>query len=73
MNQFLDDERIVSVFLSCEMKSPDGIYADEVDLIEFADALIAAAAPAIASAERRECIKLARSVNEQVAQLLERR
>jgi hypothetical protein len=73
MNQFMDDDRIVQVFLSCEMKNPEGVYADEVDLIEFADALIAAVAPAIAAAERREILKLAGSINAEVARLIEKR
>ena len=70
MNKFLNDDRIVQVFLSCEMKNPEGVYADEVDLIEFADALIADVASAIAAVERRAIIKLAASVNPEVARLI---
>jgi hypothetical protein len=38
-NDALSPTRVKQVYLRCDMKNPRGLYADEVDLIEFAHAI----------------------------------
>ena len=35
----MSDDEIKKVFFSCEMDDPDSLYADDVDVIEFAKKL----------------------------------
>jgi hypothetical protein len=66
----LDKDTIKQLYLSCSMKNKDGLYADEVDLLEFSAALVHHIAPAIAYAEREACITFVASRNKDLAQAL---
>lgn len=70
-NEFLTKDELVQVYMSCGMEDPDGMYADDVDLFEFTDALIKVLLPIISKAERNECIKFVRSLNSEVANALQ--
>ena len=59
-----------SIFLSCDMRDKDGLYADDVDIYELCAAIERAVAMKYARAERAECIKFVRSLNTEVARAL---
>ena len=67
----LTDNTIKALFLECNNKNPDGLYADDVDLLEFARKVEAASTQEAIYAERLECIKFVRSLNIEVAKALE--
>jgi hypothetical protein len=67
----LTDVQIKAIFLECNNKNPDGLYADDVDLLEFARKLEVTSTQEAAYAERLECIKFVRSLNVEVAKALE--
>jgi hypothetical protein len=67
----LTDVQIKAIFLECNNKNPDGLYADDVDLLEFARKLEVTSTQEAAYAERLECIKFVRSLNIEVAKALE--
>ena len=53
---------VKNVYLLCDMKNPEGMYADEVDLLEFADKLERVILHRIAQAPReaaRTCVRCA--------------
>lgn len=72
MQEFMTKEDIRAVFFECEMKDPEGLYADEVDIYELADKLIQVIAYRAARAERAECIKIVNSLNPLIGQALEK-
>jgi ethanolamine utilization cobalamin adenosyltransferase len=63
----LSNVEIKSIFLECENTNPNGMYADDVDIIEYARAIEIAAR----IEERRACITLVKSLNHEVARALE--
>ena len=67
----LADNKIKELFLECNNKNPDGLYADDVDLLEFARKVEAASTEEAIYTERKECIKFVRSLNIEVAKALE--
>jgi hypothetical protein len=67
----LTDAQIKTIFLECNNKNPDGLYADEVDLMEFGRKVETVSSQEAAYAERLECIKFVRSLNIEVAKALE--
>jgi len=67
----LTDAQIKAIFLECNNKNPEGLYADEVDLLEFGRKLETVSSQEAAYAERLECIKFVRSLNIEVAKALE--
>ena len=72
MQDFMTKEDIKAVFLACDMKNPEGLYADEVDVYEFGDKLIQTIAYRAARAERAECLKIVNSLNPLIGQALEK-
>jgi hypothetical protein len=67
----LTDVQIKAIFLECNNKNPDGLYADDVDLLEFARKVEVTSTQEATYAERLECIKFVRSLNIEVAKALE--
>jgi hypothetical protein len=67
----LTNDQIKAVFLECDNKSPDGIYADDVDVIEFAKKLETFLGAESARREQAKCITFVRSLNVEVARALE--
>ena len=63
----LSNIEIKSIFLECENENPNGMYADDVDIIEYARAI----EKAVRAEERRACITLVKSLNHEVARALE--
>lgn len=69
-NAFLDKDDIRQVFVACDFIDPDGLYANDVDIFEFADKLIQVASFKVARAEREKCIEFVESLNTEVAKAL---
>lgn len=67
----LTDLQIKSVFLECENKNPDGMYADDVDVLEFAKKLETFLGAEFSRREQAKCITFVRSLNVEVAKALE--
>ena len=67
----LTPEEIKQTYLSCWMKDPQGLYADEVELYELARAIEHRVAQKYARAERAQCIKFVKSLNHEVAYALD--
>jgi hypothetical protein len=67
----LTDVQIKAIFLECNNKDPDGLYADDVDLLEFGRKLETEARQQAITEERDTCIKFVRTLNSEVAKALE--
>jgi len=67
----LTNDQIKAVFLECDNKSPDGMYADDVDVLEFARKLEEFLGFESVKREQAKCIKFVRSLNVEVAKALE--
>lgn len=66
----LDEERIKTIFMSCTHKNPEGVYADEVDVVEYAKAVEKYAREAAIKKERDACINMVKTLNPEVAKAL---
>jgi hypothetical protein len=67
----LTDVKIKAIFLECNNKDPEGLYADDVDLMEFGRKLELEARQQAIIEERETCIKFVRTLNSEVAKALE--
>ena len=63
----LSNIEIKSIFLECENEDPDSMYADDVDIFEYARAV----EKAVREDERRACVNMVKSLNHDVAKALE--
>ena len=63
----LSNIEIKSIFLECENKNPDGMYADDVDVLEYGRAI----EKAVCEKERRACIRMVHSLSPEIANELE--
>ena len=70
VKKFVNEEIVKQVFFYCDNTAKDGLIADDVDLLEFSERLIAVIGRDIARAERIECIKLVESLNKDVGRAL---
>jgi hypothetical protein len=66
----LTKDEMRKVFLSCDMLTKDGLYADDVDVYELCAAVEKAVAIKYARAERAMCIEFVESLNPEVARAL---
>jgi len=67
----LTDMQIKAIFLECNNKNPDGLYANDVDLLEFGRKLEEMARQEATIEERETCVKFVRTLNTEVAKALE--
>lgn len=67
----LTDAKIKELFLECHNKNPDGLYADDVDLLEFGRKLEEQVRQEAIQEERATCVKFVKSLNSEVAKALE--
>lgn len=67
----LDEDTVKQIFFYCDNKDPNGMYADEVDLLEFANKLEAYLTTQIQKAEHARCVEIVASVNAPVARMLD--
>jgi hypothetical protein len=66
----LSEELIKQVYFYCDEKLPDGIYADEVDIIQFANKIAAVVEPMVAMKEHQRCVKIVSDMNKEVGNAL---
>ena len=71
MKTMLTNMQIKAIFMECDNKSPDGLYADDLDVLEFGRKLEEVARKNGAEDERAECIKFVKTLNSEVAKALE--
>jgi len=62
----LTNVEIKGIFLECENTNPDGMYADDVDIFEYGRAV----EKAVREDERRACVNMVKSLNQEVARAL---
>ena len=67
----LSEEEIKQIFFYCDNKNPNGFYADDVDIMEFANKVAAVAMIDGARKERQRCVEFVRTLNVEVAKALE--
>ena len=67
----LSDEQIRQIFFYVESKDPNGMYADEVDILEYAKKIEAYVRVEAMREERSACVKFVKSLNHEVAKALE--
>lgn len=71
--KYVNEDLIKQVYFQCHNKLKEGIYPNEIELIEFSEKLILVVGPAIAKAEREACLKIVESLNQDVARVLRER
>lgn len=62
----LSNIEIKGVFLECENEDPNGMYADDVDIFEYARAV----EKAVREDERQACVNMVKSLNYEFARAL---
>jgi hypothetical protein len=67
----LSNETIQQIFFYTTNDNPEGVYADDVDILEFAQKIEAYVRIEAMREERSACIKLVKSLNTEVAKALE--
>ena len=71
--KYVDEDLIKQVYFQCNNQLKNGIYAEEIELIEFSEKLILVAGAAIAKAEREEILKIVDALNPEVARVIRER
>jgi hypothetical protein len=71
--KYVNEELIKQVYFQCGNQVKDGIYPDEIELIEYSEKLILTAGQAIAKAEREEILKIVDALNPEVARVIRER
>lgn len=59
--------QIRSIFMECDNKNPEGLYANDLDVFEFGRAI----EKVVRQEERRACIAMVKTLNHEVARALE--
>jgi hypothetical protein len=67
----LSEETIKQIYFYCDEKRPDGIYADEVDIIQFAERIAEFVTPVVAMKEHQRCVKIVNDMNPEVGKALD--
>jgi hypothetical protein len=71
--KFVNEDIIKQVYFHCDNKLENGIYPEEIELIEFSEKLILTVGLAIAKAEREEILKIVDALNPEVARVIRER
>ena len=66
----LTDAFIQQVFFYCENNDPEGCYANDVDIFEFAKKIEAVLIPMIQKEEHLRCVGIVNNLNREVATAL---
>ena len=67
----LNEELVKQIFFQSDRPRKDAIIADEVDIMQFAEKLIAVARIDIMRDEHQRCVKIVNDMNPEVARALE--
>ena len=73
VQKFVNEDLIKQVYFQCNNQLKDGIFPDEIELIEYSEKLILVVGKDIAKAEREEILKILEAVNPEVAKLIRER
>jgi hypothetical protein len=68
--KYVNEELIKKVYFSCGHQLKDGIYPEELELIEYSEKLILAAGALIAKSEREEILKIVEALNPEIARVI---
>ena len=68
--KYVNEDLIKQIYFQCQNKLKEGIYPNEIELIEFSEKMILVVGPMIAKAEREACLKIVESMNKEVARVL---
>lgn len=71
--KYINEDTIRQAYFQCNNDLKDGIYPEEIELIEYSEKLILITGPQIAKAEREECLKIVEALNPEVARVLRER
>ena len=71
--KFVNEELIKQVYFQCQNQLKNGIFPDEIELIEYSEKLILVVGKDIAKAEREEILKILDNVNPEIAKLIRER
>lgn len=71
--KFVNEDLIKQVYFQCQNQLKNGIFPDEIELIEYSEKLILVVGKDIAKAERYEIIKILEAVNPEIAKLIRER
>jgi hypothetical protein len=66
----ISEELAKQIFFYSDKPRKDAVLADEVDIVQFANNVIAVARIEIAKAEHQRCIKIVNDMNSEVARAL---
>jgi hypothetical protein len=66
----LSNEQITQIFFYCENDDPNGMFADDVDIFEFAKKLEAFLTEELSRRERAKCVKFVSALNKDVGNAL---
>jgi len=66
----LSEETIKQIYFYCDEKLPNAIYANDLDIIQFAHRIAEFVEPIIAAKEHQRCVKIVNDMNHQVASAL---
>lgn len=67
----MSEELVKQIFFQSDRPRKDAVIADEVDIVQFANNIIAVARHDIALAEHKRCVKIVSNMNPEVARGLE--
>ena len=71
--KYVTEDTIRQAYFQCNNNLKDGIYPEEIELVEYSEKLILVVGPEIAKAERAECLKIVEALNPEVARVLRER
>jgi len=66
----LSDDTIKQIYFQSNKKIPDAVFADEVDIVQFANNVAAYVAHTIAMQEHERCVEIVEQLNREVAKAL---
>ena len=67
----ISEELIKQIFFQSDHPRKDALLADEVDIVQFANNVIAVTKVEIAKAEHQRCVKIVADMNPEVARALD--
>jgi hypothetical protein len=66
----LSEETVKQIFFYCDEKRPNSLYADEVDILQFAEKIALFIAPQVAMKEHQRCVQIVNDMNREVGNSL---
>ena len=70
VQKYVTEDVVKQVYFYCNNEDKNGLFPDEVDLIEFAERLVAVIGRDIAKAEAEVCVEIVSNLNPEVGKRL---